>query len=380
MYFVAIVLFLSALSFYELGKNRSCHEVLYLFVLLVMTLLLCFRFGQGTDYYAYYNQFLQEIDSVDSYLHQTLSHSEWGWYVLMLTTKKLGLPFEFLVAVVSLLMMFSLYQALKMSPYKMTSLLLFFPTYYMTYCFSGLRQGLAVCIFIGFGVRLLLERKYGKYILLILLTGLLHTASLILLFLPIALIVKEKQLNVLLVLAFLGAVVLSKLPIVKALSFVGSRAMYVEDASFSIGAIMIRAVLFFIIWRLHHLGAPLNTNLYQEEDNLFKLYYAGFIVFIFLSAFGILSQRLTVPMKAMEILLIPLLLYRNRERLLNRKRTRFSEMALYMIVVIMMMNAECVKNVNSYIDQRDYHDVTLANYPYISIFDEERVWQTTYSL
>ncbi|MCR4824233.1 MAG: EpsG family protein [Bacteroidales bacterium] len=378
MYFIFIVLVLSAFAFYELGKNRSCNEIIYLFVLVVMTLLLCFRYGQGTDYNSYHLQFQEEITADDSYIHQTLSHSEWGWYVLMLTTKKLGLPFEALVAFVSIVMILCLYRTLKLSPYKMTSLLLFFPTYYMTYCFSALRQGLAVCIFLAFGLKLLLERKYWKYCLLSMGLGLFHSASFILVFLPLAFRFNEKQLNRLVLLAFLGAIVLSRLPLVQALSILGTRVGYFEEAEFSIGAIMIRAILFVIIWRLHHLGSPKDTLLYREECGLYQLYYAGFILFLFFSPFGIISQRLTVPMKALEIILIPLTLYRNRELLLNKKKTRFSEMAIYLIVIIMMMNVEGTKNVNAYIEQQGYHNVSVTNYPYISIFDEDRIRQHRY--
>lgn len=380
MYFAIIVLFLSFLSFYELGKNRSCNENLYLFVLLVMTLLLCFRFGQGTDYFNYYNPYELEVGAHNSYFHKSLSHTEWGWYAMLLTIRKLDIPFECFIAFVSVVMMFSLYRVLKLSPYKMTSLLLFFPTYYLTYCFSALRQGLAVCLFLGFGLKLLLEGKVWRYCIFVILLGLIHSAALILLILPIVLRFSEKQLTFFAVLAFIGSFVLSRLPLFKALAFIGERAMYLEEAEFSMGAMMIRMFLFYIIWRLHHLGEAKDSVLFREECKLFKLYFSGVILFLLFSFFGIISQRLSMPMKTLEIVLIPVLFYRNRALLFNYKKTRFQEIAVYMVLIIMMMNVECLKNVNSYIDQQGYHGVSLMNYPYISVFDEERLLQYTYSL
>lgn len=379
MYFVVIVLFLSALSFYELGKNRSCNEIIYLFTLVVMTLLLCFRFGQGTDYFNYLRPYQQEISDTDTYFQQSLSHTEWGWYVMLLTIRKLGIPFEFFIAFISLIMMWSLYRVLKFSPYKMTSLLLFFPTYYMTYCFSALRQGLAVCVFLGFGLKLLLEGKYWRYVILIILLGLIHSASYILIVLPFVPRFKEKHLTILAVLALTGAFVLARLPLVKALAILGTRASYLE-AEFSIGGLALRGLFFYFIWRLHHLGMPKDSLIFREECLLYKLYFAGFILFLLLSPFGMLSQRISMPMKTLEVILIPLMLYRNREVLLNQKKTRFSQLAVYVILIALMMNAECVKNVNSYIDQQAYHGVSITNYPYISIFDEDRVWEYSYSL
>lgn len=379
MYFVAFVLLLSVLSFYELGKNRSCNEMFYLFVLVVMTALLCFRFGQGTDYFNYLNPYDQEVGAHNTYLKQSLSHTEWGWYAMLLTIRKLDLPFEFFIAVISIVMMWSLYRVLKFSPYKMTSLLLFFPTYYMTYCFSALRQGLSVCIFLGFGLKWLLEGKYWRYILLVVFLSFIHSASLILLALPLVPRFKEKHLTVLAVVALIGSFVLSRVSLVRAVAVLGTRASYLE-AEFSIGGLVLRGFLFYIIWRLHHLGKPKDSLLFREECLLYKFYFAGFILFLFLSAFGMLSQRISMPMKTLEIILIPLMLYRNREVLLNQKVTRFPQLAVYLIVIALMMNAECVKNVNSYIDQQNYHGVSIMNYPYISIFDENRVWEYSYSI
>ena len=374
MYFVAIVLFLSGLSFYELGKNRSCHEVLYLFVLLVMTLLLCFRFGQGTDYMNYLYPYNDEVRSFDSYLSQSMDHVEWGWYAMLLTIRKLDIPFEWFIAFVSVVMMISLYRVLKFSPYKMTSLLLFFPTYYMTYCFSALRQGLAVCLFLGFGLKLFLERKYWQYLLVIVALSFIHFATIVLAVLPIAVKFKEKQLHVFTVLALLGAVVLSRITMVQAIvNILGSRAEYVANAEFSVGAIALRSLLFFIIWRLHHLGDPKDTALFREEDVLYRVYYFGFILFLFLSPFGLISQRLSMPMKTLEVILIPLELYRNQRIVLNRKITRLPEMAMYVLAITMVMNVECVKNINSYIDQQNYTNISLTNYPYVSVFDKDRV-------
>lgn len=376
MYFVAIVLFLSALSFYELGKNRSCHEVLYLFVLLVMTLLLCFRYGQGTDYTNYLYPYDAEVRSFDSYFKKSMDHVEWGWYVMLLTIRKLDIPFEWFIAFISVVMMVSLYRTLKLSPYKMTSLLLFIPTYYLTYCFSALRQGLSVCLFLGFGLKLLLEKKYWRYCLLVVMLSFIHFAMLILLVLPIALKFKEKHFHLFAVLAFFMAVVLSRLPLARMAQLVlGTRAGYVEEAAFSLGGMAMRVLLFFIIWRLHHLGAPKDSALYREEDALYRFYYTGFIIFLLFSPFGIISSRLSMPMKTLEIVLIPLELYRNRALVFNRKITRLPEMAMYVLALTLMMNAECVKNINSYIDQQEYVGITVVNYPYVSVFDEERVWQ-----
>ena len=54
-------------------------------------------------------------------------------------------------------------------------------------------------------------------------------------------------------------------------------------------------------------------------------------------------------------------------------------MAMYVLAIALMMNVECIKNIDSYIEQQEYVGVSITNYPYISVFDEERVWRLSRS-
>lgn len=368
--YLLIISILSLSSFYELSKNKSCRGDYYFFLLSFLTLVLCFRYAQGADYFNYLNMY-QSVDKGSSFFENTLYHGEIGWYCLLLIGKKLGLSFDGFIIVLSFLMMRMLYKALKMSPYKLTSLLIFFPTYYLTYCFSALRQGLAVCLFLGVGLKLLLERKYLKYYLLILALTLIHSASIILVTAPLIIKTVKIRFPVFVIAsALLCSIAVSRIPFLQQVSAVST---YLE-MGLSIGGILIRLILVLIILRLHRMGRPKDSSLYRRETVLVQLYYAGFILFCLTAFSGLISQRMTMPFKAIEVILIPLLIYRNRHLFFCRVKLKLRHLAFYFSLVILMMNVECVKNLYSYIEQQDYNArVTPLNYPYISIFNKEDI-------
>lgn len=52
MYFILLVFLVLCSVFEYYKKSKSCHLTCILFM--IMTALLCFRYGQGTDYFGYY--------------------------------------------------------------------------------------------------------------------------------------------------------------------------------------------------------------------------------------------------------------------------------------------------------------------------------------
>ena len=74
----------------------------------MLTLLLCLRYGQGTDYFAY--KYLYELSSVsltwNDYLRYLLiSHGQIGWQTIMFILNGLHISYEYFVIFLSLLEM-----------------------------------------------------------------------------------------------------------------------------------------------------------------------------------------------------------------------------------------------------------------------------------
>ena len=87
-----------------------------------------------------------------------------------------------MVAVIALFQMLCIYRAImKYSPYKLFSLLLVYPTIYLTYFFSAIRQGIVIAFFLGFMLEWIFTDKWLKYVVSCLVLATFHSSALVLL-------------------------------------------------------------------------------------------------------------------------------------------------------------------------------------------------------
>jgi hypothetical protein len=102
---------------------------------------------------------------------------------------------------------------------------------------------------------------------------------------------------------------------------------------------------------------------------------------------SIISQRLTMPMKAVEILLIPLeisLILSQKKitlssKLFNNKRVSFKSITVLCMVLIVLCtvsNVEFVKNIASYLVQSSYFtEIGVYEYPYLNVFNRSQIFK-----
>lgn len=378
--YIILVILLSICSILELNLNLNNETKGFKAYFLLLTIILAIRYGQGTDYYNYLIQF-SRVDMNASLLVNELYHGEIGWYILLILSKRIGMSFDIFICFISVIMMCSIQRGIKKhSPYKITSLLLFYPTFYLTYCFSALRQGLIMTIFIGFGLDYLLEKKYFKYYCLIAVLILFHKSSFVLLFLPIALHFKDYKIEKYLIFAVILGIVFGYTGILNRVASLIGITSYLE-VSVSIMAILLRSILFFVIYKLHKINVQSRIKLSHEdlkEDILYYIYMIGYSIFLCLAFAGTLSQRLTMPIKAIEIILLPILLYNVKKLKGTNKFTIIKigklRMLFLMLLIICMVNVETIKNIDSYIEQGNYYAwVNPVNYPYSNIFNKKYI-------
>lgn len=372
MWFLSVALLLSILSIGEYFKKKQFVGFFYL-IWSVLWVMLVLRYGQGTDYYAYYLQY-EYIDSTGSFWINALGHGEIGWYILMLLGKKIGLNFFVFLGIVSSVMMLSLLRAIKRySPYKMISLLLLYPTFYLTYCYSAIRQGLVLCLFLGWGIELLLKKNFFWYYLFVLLLALFHTSAIVLLVVPALINWRKKKAFI-----FLGVILLIPIVAFYGQSYILSATETYRNVEVSVLAIIVRIIVFVVVRQLYLMSKKVDSDVSSREliDLAYHIYEIGFIIFLSLSWTSTLSQRLTMPLKSVEILLIPTLLYYNSKKLKTyfcRKKLQIVTFSFLLCVAI--MNVEYVKNIYSYINQGNYRSfVTPLNYPYCSVFNQQEIY------
>ena len=378
--FVLLGGILSIVAIAEINKEGNGSSLIFRLLFLIMTLMLCLRYGQGTDYYPYQLQY-ERINVSASLLVNSLYHGEIGWYIIMMIFKRLGCSFYLFIGIISALMMFGMYKAInRYSPLKCLSLLIMFPTYYMTYMYSAIRQGIVLSLFLAYGLDFLRQKRYLPYYVLVIVMALFHTSALVLLFLPLLMKLRGNKPGFWIFLAFGMMVIFGYTRILNRIA-IGFGALNYFKVSVSIPAIAVRLLLGLLIIRMQRIIDQYEHDEY--EAFLYYIYIAGLIIYIMLSFAGTLSQRATMPMKAVELLLIPIqvnMITRiqkvgNKVSMLRLRFAHFSILAIP-VLIIAVMNYELIKNINSYIGQGNYFDwVNPLNYPYISIFDKERIFR-----
>jgi len=316
----------------------------------IMTLALCFRYGQGTDYFGYMlNYYL--IDN----------HSEIGYKLLTGFLNSRNIPFELFIFCISIFTMICTFRAISLySPGRMLSLLVLYPTIYLTYYFSGLRQGVVIAFFLGFMIKWVYEGKFIHYITACLILAGIHSAALILI--PLVLLkrvsIRQLYLGILLSVMLGGIMLIAPQEILNFVN-IGAFQVYMKGINISFMGLLERIVMFILVSVLVQ-GIPEDSVHYDFIIFLYKIYLFGLIiVFIFVTK-SLISSRLSAFMKSVEVLLIPLLVQVNRKW----KQVIPAVMCFYALVMT-------TKNLESYVSQGKYEGYNAFTYPYISIFNKK---------
>lgn len=362
--------------------HESTNKKLFYFLFAIFALMLCLRYGQGTDYISY-NQTFNIVPPTLNPI--TLKHlslpQEIGWLELNGLFKLLRFPFEGLVFFVSLIEIFFLLRFFNhFCKYKILALTLSYPTLYLTYMFSALRQGLVTCVFLGLLLDFYLNKKYLKYVIACLILATIHSSALVLL---VILIFKTDIINecgtlnfkyiaiiggswiIGIMMYFAGHfVAFSSIPFIP-----GRIAIYLGNTSFSIASIGERIISYiFVVILISN-----KTELTKDIRKVFYVYTLGFIMYGLIFWNPLIASRTCFALKAVEIILISNLLYYNNSYKLN-KAVRF-------VVIIVLTSTMYFKNINSYIEQGSYDsNVNMINYPYVSLIKKDISSYRNYSL
>lgn len=367
--YVFVLIMLVVFSVYEFFQKEKQIQ-LYWVAFSVMAAMLCLRYAQGSDYYGYMYNYLvtPRLTEMDALFNSSI-HGEPGWLLLCSVLRTLHVPFWLLVVVISAIEMYLLHRFIyKYSPLKVVSLLVAYPTLYLTYAFSALRQGLAILIFLGLMLDWLKERKSVRYLVTALLCTQLHSSALVFL-LPLAIQyippkyklfpIDTKRALIYMGLCVAGGLCFSWL--IPRLS--PSLAPYAES-SMSIMAVGERFVSTAMILLVFHdeldgRGTCKNPML----KIMLQVYLYGSIVYAFLFWNALISARMTIFFKLVEVVLFAV-------AMTKPGKLRYP-VAVYIFGLAIVIG---LKNIESYISQGGYFDwVNVFNYPYLWLFDQEAV-------
>lgn len=352
MYYVPLI----ALIVLVVIEYKYNWKYAYNIGLVMLTLMVCLRFGQGTDYFAYLRAYY--VEDV---------HSEIG-YRLICKLFQLGkIRYEILSGFIGFVTMYCLDKAIrKYSPSRTLSLLLVYPTIFLTYFFSATRQGFVIAFFLGFMLTWLEEEKWCRYLLASLVLMTIHIAALM--FLPILFIKKMplKSIYWLVGIAMVCGITFALLPneffLITSLRKL-RLSHYLSGRNVSILGLAERCCMLVLIGFLYRHNLYGANNKSQSIQLVYKIYLYGFSVTILFMPWSLMSSRIPAAMKAVEILLIPIMLN-------NSKRLQKLITTMLILYVIVMTT----KNLYSYIQQSApyYNGYNPLTYPYISVLNKDK--------
>lgn len=350
-------------------ETRTAEKIEFWFCFLILTGILVFRYGQGSDYFGYRYNYYKISDAAITFPNYDV-HGETGYQLVCNIFRILHIPFEGLIAFISILQMGFLLVFLKR--YKIAypfALLLIYPTLYLTYLASGMRQGLAIAVFLGVLFPLLENRRYFAYIVGTLLCMTFHTVSVVFLVLLIPMkIRKVSTLQSLTVLAWLAGCILSTQEgqsLIMALGISKLNYYLGNGASISLAAVAERLLFTGIITWLY-----LKLCKIGKCSDRFRFAYSCYLMAMALYG-GLLwnelvASRTTSMLRFIEIYL---LIYGIQQM---RRGSRY----LLVVILVAFETFMTVKNIQAAIDQGPYvQEVTVATYPYVSVFNSQDIYK-----
>lgn len=352
------VLFATGVSCYA---KKSAAKCIYAFTMMMLFAFLALRYGQGTDYFTYesrYNYF-QSVPNANRLMQViAIDHMEPLWIFFAWCLGKANIDFQFFIIMLSIFEFYAICRYIKFycPQNQMWAVLVMFPTLYLSYLYSGLRQALTICAFMGFLLPYLEQKKILRYCVCTAILMLVHTAAVAFFIVPILIKFKTGTLQLAIVIALAVGCALLCFPQVTAL------IPYGKESKVSLLAVLERFVMFGFVTYLYYKKPQMNRPI----DKLFyKIYVISIITYCFFIFSPTTASRLSFPMRTVEYALLAHCI----SKLRNMRQIIFPVILLLNIVMT-------CKNLDSYLWQGKYRDdVKFWNYPYVSIFNKEDIFK-----
>ena len=297
------------------------------------------------------------------------SNVEWGWRIVTVLSKKIGLSFSEFAMILSCFQMLMLWRFLsRYCKNKMFALFLCYHTLYLTYYFSALRQAFVISVFLGIMLQWLIDGKYIRYCVLTVLCGTIHTVGFMMI-LPVlfrCINLKVSHLIALVGVGFSFGIIFSIFgvgQILQALGIGGSATSYMGETDISVIAVAERILSYFFISYLYYIYSDGKEP--DQNDRMliiFKIYSLSVLLYAVLLWSPLISSRTTYLFKILEIALFSTCIIRS-----GKARN------LVMCYTIALCTLLYYKNIGSYIYQGHYTNCSTLTYPYVSIFNKEDI-------
>lgn len=383
IYFIILGILFFATINYDFFKRKSGNKLTYLILCLMLIFLSAFRYRVGGDTlnYMVMHDLIPGLADFDLFKEVPGVRAEKGWQLLTGISKLFGKDFYWIQLLQAIIVNVSIFYFIKKNiKYKFIGILIYYIIFYFYFNFEILRESIAICIFINFGVPYLNKKKYIKYYLTVLMAFFFHNSAIFLIFLPLVfnyLNNKKSNYFISLTIIFLLGNVLSGIfnnfiISISILDFISKKTEHYLSYRFTIyGLIMSYFTYIFI---------PLFIAKYfkdkNEELRKYLLTYAliGSLISLFTIFFRFINYFTPFLILAYSIFII---------NVLNNRidRFRFEHSVIIIVMILLFYNIKILSIVDESRRIRWYK----WWYPYETIFDEkidddrEYIWQQQFN-
>lgn len=322
------MIFLFTFSFYFVLIYFCSIVDLYYFkyrklVLLVLCLLFCLFAGfRDPEFWPDTDRYLQAYESMTNIFNFNPSnegvmeiYSEKGFHFISSIIKTFSDSDVFYLLCLSILSFYFLYKFLRgYCIYPLIGFCIYLSRFFLSRNMMQIRAALAIIIVLCF-TNLVRERKFRKYLLIVLLASSLHYS--VLMFLPAYYVCKismsRKQIVISILLTIMIAVFVANvfvsyflnIPEINALMYV-----YVDENNYGYSAGLTNPMIYYQICLLLFYTYQEN-DIKENDENYYiirSMYLFGTILLIVFNLFAVLAGRLSTIFSSYEMLMIPSLL------------------------------------------------------------------------
>lgn len=367
MFYINIAAIIGCISLLNTYAKRKSDN-LFIFLSILLTIICIIRYGGGSDYFAYGWHFYQIPKNIIQAINYD-SHMDVGFRFIISIFRMLNLSYEGFICIISIFMLACyIYVINKYSENKLLSLFVLFCGYYLIYIESALRQGLVMSIFIFAFYKYINDNNLKIYIIIMLISSLFHKVALISLIIPIIKIIYTKvgnnnKINIIILLfSIFMFLIKGDVLLVNIVKYIGINIPYVTG-KYNILAILLRIILFSILYISYKLSD--DEKISDIDKFQLYLYFINTCIFIILSNNQTLS-RIYDFISIIEIIVLVNFITKIKNKTMNK---------LILIIYMSILSILFLKDLNANIYQGNYYETGILNYPYVTIFDKDKIFE-----
>ena len=387
--YLIVLLLLAAGAVLEWFKPKYQQKI-FTVCWCVTTAVVALRFGQGTDYATYegiYRTIPTVIDLSKGYICGF--YPEMGWRLFCAFFKLFQAPFWTVTMAAAVIEMLLLGRFLKKYvPYQTTGLFLSYPVLIFVYMVSGLRQAMAICIFLGLVLPFYLEKKWIQYVIGVLIAASFHKVGYGWLVLVIAYYIPVWGMVTLAGVAMAGGLFIQIPAVTKLiLQLIPSYHMwrFLWDGTMSLFAVGERVVSFAVLLIFYGWFTRQREEVPRQIQLLFKVYSCGVCFYMLMCCNSYYASRYAAIFKVVECAVVTgfVACCRSSEDMMItekphigtgipfRKYAGTGVMAFFLCLTLLMG----IKNLHAAVSEGGYDKlgVNLFTYPYVSVLNQQKI-------